>query len=173
MPISFDGPTKRIILDSASTSASEIWSRWVDWHEANSQWPLAFEQVGGDDLGGGLSIPPYLFLLNGWRVRPMESNHALIITGNLFVSGGGVPVVNTLGAFNVSVQYTVPVQAQGIATGGSGLSSEQSTWLEELALLHGLVPASPLEVTATARTAGAVVQTVAEASGMVTVTRVP
>lgn len=49
----------------------------------------------------------------------MESNHALIITGNLFVEGGGVPVVGTLGAFNVSVQYTVPVQAQGISTSGS------------------------------------------------------
>ena len=49
----------------------------------------------------------------------MESNHLLVITGNIFVDGGGQPVVNTLGAYNVSVQYTVPVQAQGIATSGS------------------------------------------------------
>lgn len=49
----------------------------------------------------------------------MEANHTLIITGNLFVEGGGVPVVQTLGNYNVAVQYTVPVQAQGISTSGS------------------------------------------------------
>ena len=118
MAITFDGATKRIALDSASVSAAEIWSRWVDWHEANPQWPLAFQQVGGNALGGGLFIPPYFFLQSGWRVRPMEASHTLVITGNLFVEGGGIPVVPTLGTYNVSAQYTVPVQAQGIATGG-------------------------------------------------------
>jgi hypothetical protein len=76
-------------------------------------------QVGGDDLGSGLSIPPYIFLLNNWRVRPMESSHNLTITGNLFVDGGGTPVVPTLGTYQVNVAYTVPVQAQGISVSGS------------------------------------------------------
>ena len=119
MAITLNGATKRIILDSASVSAAQIWSAWVDWHEANQQWPLAFQLVGGIALGGGLFIPPYFFLLNGWRVRPMESSHNLTITGNLFVDGGGVPVVPTLGTYQVNVNYTVPVQAQGIATSGS------------------------------------------------------
>ena len=119
MTITLDGSSKRIILDSASVSAAQIWSAWVDWHEANQQWPLAFQLVGGNALGGGLFIPPYFFLLNGWRVRPMESSHNLTITGNLFVDGGGVPVVSTLGTYQVNVNYTVPVQAQGIATSGS------------------------------------------------------
>jgi hypothetical protein len=57
--------------------------------------------------------------MNGWRVRPMEANQNLTITGNLFVDGGGVPVVSTLGTYQVNVNYTVPVQAQGIATSGS------------------------------------------------------
>jgi hypothetical protein len=119
MAISIDGATKRIILDSASVTAAEIWTAWVDWHPANTSWPLAFSLVGGIPLGGGLFIPPYFFLLNGWRVRPMESSHNLTITGNLFVDGGGVPVVSTLGTYQVNVNYTVPVQAQGIATSGS------------------------------------------------------
>lgn len=118
------------MLDSSSVSAGEVWSRWVDWvlADENSKWPLALRQVGGDDLGSGLSIPPYLFLLNGWRVRPMESSHNLTITGNLFVDGGGVPVVATLGTYQVNVSYTVPVQAQGIAVSGSsyaGLTPEE------------------------------------------------
>ena len=119
MAITLNGSTKRIILDSASVSAAQIWSAWVDWHETNQQWPLAFQLVGGNALGGGLFIPPYFFLMNGWRVRPMEASHNLTITGNLFVDGGGVPVVGTLGTYQVNVNYTVPVQAQGIATSGS------------------------------------------------------
>lgn len=119
MTITLDGATRRIILDSASVSAAQIWSAWVDWHEANQQWPLAFQLVGGNALGGGLFIPPYFFLMNGWRVRPMEASHNLLIEGNLFVDGGGVPVVGTLGTYQVNVNYTVPVQAQGIATSGS------------------------------------------------------
>jgi hypothetical protein len=119
MAITLNGAAKRIILDSASVSAAQIWSAWVDWHETNQQWPLAFQLVGGNALGGGLFIPPYFFLMNGWRVRPMEASHNLTITGNLFVDGGGVPVVGTLGTYQVNVNYTVPVQAQGIATSGS------------------------------------------------------
>jgi hypothetical protein len=80
---------------------------------------MAMRQVGGDELGGGLYIPVYIFLLNGWKVRPREANHNLTITGNLFVDGGGVPVVSTLGTYQVNVNYTVPVQAQGISTSGS------------------------------------------------------
>ena len=91
MAIALNGATKRILLDSASVSAAQIWSAWVDWHETNQQWPLAFQLVGGNALGGGLFIPPYFFLMNGWRVRPMEASHNLTITGNLFVDGGGVP----------------------------------------------------------------------------------
>jgi hypothetical protein len=125
MAIVLDGVNKRIILDSSNVTAAQIWSAWVDWHPGNQQWPLAFFQTGGNDLGGGIYIPPYFFLLNGWRVRPMEAHHTLIITGNLMVQGGGVPVVPTLGNFNVSVQYTVPVQAQAIVTNGSNISPEQ------------------------------------------------
>lgn len=126
MAITFDPVAKRVILDSSSVTATELFSRWEDWAvlSDNVKYGMVFRQVGSDDLGGGLSIPPYFFLQGGWRVRPMESDHNLTITGNLFVEGGGVPVVRTLGAYQVNVNYTVPVQAQGISTSGSaGLSA--------------------------------------------------
>ena len=121
MPIVFDPSAKRVVLDSTSVTATEIYSRSADWLALsdNAKYGAVFRQVGGDDLGAGLSIPPYFFLQNTWRVRPMEASHNLTITGNLFVEGGGVPVVNTLGAYQVNVNYTVPVQAQGISTSGS------------------------------------------------------
>ena len=134
--ISFDGNTKIISLTITSVAAAEIWSRWCDWYSLNSNWLPALMEVGGDTLGGGLYIPPYFFLLNGWRVRPMEASHTLIITGNLFVLGGGVPVIPTIGNYNVSVQYTVPVQAQGISvSGSSGPTVEQ--------IRDGVLGASP------------------------------
>lgn len=66
----------------------------------------------------------------------MEANHTLIITGNLFVQGGGVPLVQTLGAYNVSAQYTVPVQAQGIATGGGATAAEVWAHVSAVSLLE-------------------------------------
>ena len=121
MPIVFDPAAKRIVLDSASVTATELYSRSADWLalDDNAKYGAVFRQVGGDDLGAGLSIPPYFFLQGMWRVRPMEANHNLMITGNLFVEGGGVPVVQTLGTYQVNVNYTVPVQAQGISTSGT------------------------------------------------------
>lgn len=188
MPIAFDAATKRIILDSASVTASEIFSRWEDWMllSDNSKYLPAFRHAGGDDLGGGLSIPNYLFLSNGWRVRPMEISHNLTITGNLFVDGGGVPVVSTLGTFQVNVNYTVPVQAQGISTsGGSGPTASEIAdsvrtelapelaRLLELAMLHGLDPSNPLTVTPTSRVAGGVSQAISgDGTTTSTVTRV-
>lgn len=149
MAITFDPVAKRIILDSISATAEQIFSRWEDWSllSDNAKYGAVMTHVGGDDLGSGLFIPNYIFLQNGWRVRPMESSHSLNITGNLFVSGGGVPVVNTLGAFNVAVQYTVPVQAQGIATSGTtGPSSAEIAAAVLAALQATAIPVNVKQV---------------------------
>jgi hypothetical protein len=66
----------------------------------------------------------------------MEQSHNLTITGNLFVDGGGVPVVSTLGTYQVNVNYTVPVQAQGIATSGSAGPSASDIAAAVLAALN-------------------------------------
>ena len=145
--MTFDGANKRIILNSTSVTASEIWSRYMDWLAAdsnNAKWGLAMTQIGGDDLGGGLYVPIYVFLQNNWRVRPMESNHQLMITGNLFVAEGGSPIVNTLGSYNVIAQYTVPVQAQAMSTSGGsgGLTAEQATQLMKTATKADVINAA-------------------------------
>jgi hypothetical protein len=126
MPITIDPANKRFVLDSTSVTAKAIYVAWVDWVALfdNAKYLAAFRTAGGDDLGGGLSIPPYYFLLNGWRVRPMEANQTLVIDGNLFVDGGSDPVVSTIGVYQVLVKSVVPVQAQGISTsGGSGATA--------------------------------------------------
>lgn len=138
MPVTFDPASRRIILDSASVTATELYSRSADWLALsdNAKYGAVFRQVGGDDLGGGLSIPPYFFLQGAWRVRPMESNHTLDLVGNLFVEGGGDPVVSTLGDYRVLVKNTVPVQAQGISTSGGSGPSAAAIAAEVLAVLQ-------------------------------------
>jgi hypothetical protein len=122
MAITFDPANLRIILDTTYVEAIDLYSRWKEWvQEAdNAKWLPAFSTVGGEPLGGGRFVSQYFFLLNGWRIRPQEADQTLVIAGNISVLGGGDPVVPTLGSFKVLVQYTVPVQAQAIATDGGG-----------------------------------------------------
>lgn len=94
----------------------------------NSKYPYAFKQVGGDDidLSQGTSIPIYAFLINGWKIRPQESNHTLTVTeGVILVDGGGDPFVNTLSNYVVRINYQQPVQAISFSSGGSSLTSAQ------------------------------------------------
>lgn len=75
---------------------------------------------GGPDIDpiAGTSIPTYVYLENGWRVRPDEADHTLGVTGGiLLVQGGGDPFVDTLGAFTVRINYQQPVQAIVVASG--------------------------------------------------------
>lgn len=160
MAITFDGANKRIILDSADVTADEIWSRWVDWHSANLQWPLAMRSLGGDSLGGSLYLATYFFLLDDWRIRPMEADHTLNITGNINVDGGGIPVVPTLGTYKVVVQYTVPVQAQAVGFNGYSLGS--GTGIKNVSITAiassayvSLATHQTVEITATAQSATA------------------
>lgn len=122
MAITFDATSKRIVLDSTYVDVKDIYSRWKDWVRLsdNAKYEPAFRAIGGDSLGGGLFISLYTFLINGWRIRPMESSHTLQIHGNITVDGGGDPVVPTLGTYKVLVQYTVPERAQAYDAGGGG-----------------------------------------------------
>ncbi len=184
MPITFDPTNKRVILDATSVTATELYSRSADWLATgdNAKYGAVFRQVGGDELGGGLSIPPYFFLQGLWRVRPMEADHTLTIDGNLFVEGGGDPVVQTLGDYNVLTKLVVPVQAQGISTSGStGPTSSEiasavwqhatgavvATRLAEAWGRLGLDPSKPLVTGETSITFGDIVMAM---SGTTTVT---
>ena len=201
MPIVIDPAARRLILDSTNVTAQAIYVAWADWIllSDNSKYLPAFSSAGGESLGGGLSIPPYYFLENGWRIRPMEANQNLIITGNIFAQGGGIPVVSTLGVFQVNVNYTVSVQAQGISTSGSSgpsaaetaaavwsasnrtltsggsassLTPSQATMLLEMYELLGLDPSKPLIVTETTRSAGTISQNIVTSPSETVVSRV-
>lgn len=122
MTITFDGLTKRITLGAGTVSLSvrELWSRYCDWLAVgdNSKHLEAMRQVGGDNV----SIPIFIFLLNGWRIVPQSADHTLIIDdGVLDVDGGGDPFVDPAGAYKIRLNYQSPGIAIGYSTsGGTG-----------------------------------------------------
>lgn len=133
MGYSFDGGSKVISLTTGTVEVSirDLWSRWVDWllTSDNSKYLVAMEQVGGNDIdvSAGTYIPIYVFLKNGWKLKPQEANHTLVVNdGVLIVDGGGDPFINTVGTYIIRINYSQPVQAITVSTGGgSGLTLGQ------------------------------------------------
>ena len=124
------GETKIITLTAGTTvvSVRDLWSRYSDWLKLNdnSKYLSAMVSIGGVpiDPSEGIFIPVYVFLINGWKIKPQEANHTLTINdGILLVNGGGDPFINTTGAYTVRINYQQPVQAISFSSGGGGGSS--------------------------------------------------
>lgn len=127
MGYSFDGATKIISLTSGTTvfEVKDLYSRWKEWASTsdNAKYPPALTVVGGDTTSGSNFIYPYFFLENGWRLRPQEASHQLLVSGALLVQGGGNPYLPTVGSYNVQIIADVPVRAEGVDLGGGGAPS--------------------------------------------------
>jgi hypothetical protein len=134
--VTFDGTAKLIIVNTGITelSAADIYSWWKQWVKTqepdgdhNAEWLPAFRTIGGDPVGPGVDVSAYFFLINGWRIRPYEGQHQLVITGNLYVEGGiDNPFVPTVGNYNVLVTTQVSPQSQRV-TAGVGTAAEVAT----------------------------------------------
>ena len=122
--VTIDFENKLLLLDEYATYVvPEIYSKWKDslLDDFNAQYDLAFEAVGGQQISGSSYIPFYTFLINGWRVKPYESNqHITVNEGVLLTSEGDDPFVDTEGGYNIRVRYEQPVQAIALATSGVG-----------------------------------------------------
>ena len=137
MGYSFDGVAKIISLTVGTTAmdVKDFYSRWKDWTQTGgSKYLQAMSIVGGDpiDQANGIYVTSYIFLENGWKVRPYEGNHKLKVSnGVLLTSTGDDPFLQTVGSYNVLVQYSQPVRSEStvIETGVSGLTAEESETL--------------------------------------------
>jgi hypothetical protein len=126
MALSFDGTTKIVTITTDTTlDVKDLWSRWVDWWltSDNSKYGLAMAQVGGDDIDvvAGTKIPVYIYLQDGWKVKPKEASHTLNVNDGVLLSDDSSdPFTDTTGSFVVRINYQQPVQAISFSTGGSG-----------------------------------------------------
>lgn len=116
--------TIELSLGTLSLDVKDLYSRWKDWVMIgdNSKYPPALQAVGGDpiDLTAGTYVPAYVYLMNGWTIVPQAANHTLNVSGGVLLrEGGGDPFASVSG-FTVRVNYSQPVQAITVATGGGG-----------------------------------------------------
>jgi hypothetical protein len=120
-----------------SLDVRDLYSAWKAWVKTGNgaAAPKAFISVGGDsiDAVAGTSIPAYIYLTNGWRIRPEGVDHDLTVVGGIIlVEGGGDPFAETPG-ITVHVKFQQPVQAITVNTGGGGgLTVEQDALLTSI-----------------------------------------
>jgi hypothetical protein len=149
MKVQFVGQEKVILVNPGETELDvrkDIYSPWKKWLQDfhNTGFLPALRTIGGEEIGTGTNISPYFFLLNGWRIRPFEGDHQLVIQGNLFVDGGGNPFLPTIGSHNVYITSQTSANAVTVETNKGMLTAEQHKSLmetipEKIATLDSIV----------------------------------
>ena len=131
----FDGTARLIIVKTGITfldAKSNLYSEWKRWvvQQDNANWLPAFSTTGGDPVSPTLSVAPYFFLINGWRIRPFEGTHELIVEGNIYAEGGlESAFVPTVGAFNVSTRTQLTTNALQVSVGiGTTEEVQEAVW---------------------------------------------
>jgi len=125
----FDGPNKLFICKPGVTSIDVKIDLYSDYKEEillgdNSKWLQAIRVTGGDPIPGS-SLGGTFFLMNGWKIRPQEADHVLVLDGNLYLDSTetGDICVPTLGSYNVMVRQIVSNIINVVATSGSSPSA--------------------------------------------------
>lgn len=147
----FDPITKLITLTEAPSGGFVSLDVQVDlYSDAKEDWKsdLSLNKFrfpflntfGGnliDDQGTKAGAYYILDNVSGWRLKPYEQDHELIINGNLFGLDPSQPTINpTDGAFTVAIRLNTSSLTQQVSTTSSGLSVAQNTWLHELHKAH-------------------------------------
>ena len=168
--VTFDGPNKLIIIDTGITSIAvqQIYSEWKEWSVVsdNLKYLPAFSSIGGEPTVSGQILGSTYFIKNGWKVRPYEGNHTLVVSGNLFAEDGGSPFVKTLGNYNVLINLNTSniIDKVNLAGGGDAPTADEiavAVW-DRLLALHQ-VDGSAGKALSTASTGGVDVSALAGA----------
>lgn len=128
-----DTTNKIIVLGSGTTELDivDLYSQFKDWIATgdNAKFPRAFDPIGGDTITGSTTIPAYLYLKNGYKIRPQDADHTLNVTnGILLVLGGGDPFLDTVSPHTVRINYQQPVQAITVSTSGGSGATAADVW---------------------------------------------
>jgi hypothetical protein len=135
--VAFDGPAKRIRVNSDASSISvktDLYSAWKRWAQLDdhAKFQPAFRSIGGDPLGGGLFAGDLYFLLNGWQV---VIDHPVSVNGVLY-HDDGIPVFVIEPGGGVTSTVSNLTQTVEVNSGGT---SGQNVTPEDLALITDAV----------------------------------
>lgn len=135
----YDTAAKLFILNAGVTTLDlkpEFYS-WIksDWKTDNAlnKFNFPIRPIGGQDVGGGVTISAYYQLLNGWKVRPQEADHILTVVGNVITDDASDPFVSTLGSYNVRTKFVVSANSLSTGGGASVGAIADAVWDEPMA----------------------------------------
>ena len=107
-----------VVLDVQRDFYSECKRLWFSNATLN-RLRFPFFSIGGNSLTPTRKLGGYFFLRNdlGWRLKPFENDHQLILDENLFGNDTSLPVIRpTDGSFTVDIVRTVsPLTVESIS----------------------------------------------------------
>lgn len=139
------GTTQMNVLVDLYSEAKEAWLASADIHKF--RFPIL--GVGGNVIqetsAASQYISPYYFLRYGWRIRPQEADHTLVVVGNLLVeSGSASPFTTPTESYTVVIEKTTSSDATTTKVevdSGSGLTQEEHDQLFALPSLSKIIGA--------------------------------
>lgn len=148
--MTYDPSNKLFILNTGITAFDVVVDLYSDAKEdwlSNAllnkfRFPLL--AIGGQAIGGGQIISPYIMLRYGWKIRPQEADHTLTVAGNLITDDESSPYASVLGDYQVTIKSIVT--SNSLTASGVGLTSTDlaniadSVW-DELIANH-VIPGS-------------------------------
>jgi hypothetical protein len=130
----FDGVNK-IIQGDYTTSGGvfsgdvkdELYSAWKRWvaTDDNSKYEQAMSTTGGDPISDTISVGAYYFLENGWKIRPLEEDHRLVLNGNLYTRDDSSPYL-AVASYSILTETRNSSLTQSIVS-GSGVTNQDKT----------------------------------------------
>lgn len=124
--MTYDAVGKLFILNSGVVDFDVVIDLYSDAKEdwlSNSllnkfRFPLI--AIGGQAIGGGRFISPYIMLRYGWKIRPHEADHTLTVAGNLITDDESTPYASVLGDYQVIIKSVV--SSNSLTASGTALS---------------------------------------------------
>ncbi|QQG41625.1 MAG: hypothetical protein HYV90_05735 [Candidatus Woesebacteria bacterium] len=129
--MTYDAPNKLFILNTGVVDFDVVVDLYSDAKEDWLSDPLLNKfrfpivAIGGQAIGGGRVISPYIMLRYGWKVRPHEADHTLTVAGNLITDDETTPFASVLGNYQVVIKSIV--SSNSLTAAGTALSSSDLT----------------------------------------------
>lgn len=145
--LTYDTNKKLFILNNGVTALNVVTDLYSDAKEDWLTDPLLNKfrfpilAIGGQAIGGGQVISPYIMLRFGWKVRPHEADHTLTVTGNLITDDESTPYADVLGDYQVVIKSIVTSNSLTSAASTVNISQTDietiaSTVLDEIVANH-------------------------------------
>lgn len=125
-----------ILIDVKTDLYSDGKEDWVV-NENLRKFIFPIEAIGGNPLPGAKNLGTTFFLDSNWKIRPYNTDHRLIIDGNLYSSDGSDPFLDTIDDYTVRIMQQVSDLVSTVSS-GSGLSQSEHDYLMSLPTLTNI-----------------------------------